>query len=87
MAASAYTLADIDAAVLSRLENNDVFFQTAERYSIINEALRCTNLLSGFYQGTVQLISQAGQLVYDVPPGWSTPSGARSKGYSLTRSR
>ena len=73
MATSLYTLADLQAAVYARLENNSICFQTYEVTGIINEALRATNILSGFYQGTLTAISQAGQLVYPTPAGMLYP--------------
>ncbi len=74
MSASLYTLQDIDNLVLARLEGNDVMWETAERYNIINECLQNLNLVVGFYQGTAApIISGAGQLVYSTPSGMLYP--------------
>ncbi len=69
MASSLYTLGDLRAAVYSRLENNSTFWQTPEVDTVINEAIRATNLLTGFYQGTLDLLSVVNQLVYATPAG------------------
>lgn len=74
MSASLYTLDQIDGLVLDRLEGNNIFWQTAERYNIINESLRAINIQTGFYQGTpTPLISVAGQLIYETPAGMLYP--------------
>lgn len=83
MATSLYTLADLDALVLARLENNSIFFQQFDRYAIINEALRCSNILCGWYQGTVSAISQTGQLVYPTPVGMLYPQRIAFEGIQL----
>ncbi len=83
MASSLYTLDDLDTAVLARLENNSVFFQTAERYTIINEAIRTCNLLSGFYQGSSTLLSVPNQLVYAIPAGILYPQRVTFNGTQL----
>lgn len=83
MASSLYTLSALDSAVLSRLEDNSIFFQTAERYTIINEAIKVTNILTGFYQGTLLTISQAGQLVYPTPVGMLYPQRIEFDGIQL----
>jgi hypothetical protein len=83
MAASEYTLASIDAAVLTRVEDNFTCFTQFERTAVINEAIRCVNILTGFYQGTLQLISVAGQLVYQVPTGMLYPQRVEFEGVQL----
>jgi Tfp pilus assembly protein PilZ len=83
MASSLYTLSALDSATLSRLEDNSIFFQTAERYTIINEAIKCVNLLTGFYQGTLLTISQEGQLVYPTPVGMLYPQRIEFDGVQL----
>lgn len=83
MASSLYTLDTLDQGVLSRLENNGIFFQQAERYTIINEAIKCANILSGFYQGTLYALSQANQLVYPIPAGMLYPQRISFEGIQL----
>lgn len=74
MSASLYTLQDLDDLILARIENNNVMWETAERYDIINECLANINLITGFYQGTSPaLISGAGQLIYSTPTGMLYP--------------
>lgn len=83
MASSLYTLDALDQAVLSRLEENSTFFRQTERYAIINEAIKCTNILSGFYQGSILDISQAGQLIYTTPIGMLYPQRVTFEGIQL----
>ncbi len=81
--ASLYTLAEIDAAVLARLEDNSTFWQQPERNTIINEAIRCTNLLTGFYQGSATTTSVANQLTYAIPAGVLYPQRVTLAGIQL----
>ena len=71
--ASLYTLTDLQDAIYARLEDNTIFFTSAYITYIINEALRCVNLMTGFYQGTQTVISVANQVVYKVPVGMLYP--------------
>lgn len=67
--ATIYTLADLDARVLDRLDNNSIFYPTSERYSAINEAIKVLNIYTGFLQTTVSISggTQSGKLFYNVP--------------------
>lgn len=83
MASSLYTLADLQASTYSRLENNTIFFTLPEVTSIINEAIRCVNLLTGFYQGTQRVLSVANKLVYQTPTGMLYPQTVNFEGIQL----
>jgi hypothetical protein len=61
------TLADLDARVLARLDGNTLLYTQSERYDIINEAYRLTNLVLGYQQTTVQLLSQQNRIYYSSP--------------------
>jgi len=62
------TLADLDARVLHRVEENSQFYQASSRYGAINESVRATNLWTGFYQGRIPLsLSIPNRTIYDLP--------------------
>lgn len=71
--ASLYTLAELRENVYDRLEGNTVFWRTSEVDAIINEAIRSVNLITGFYQGALNLFSVANQLIYHTPVGMLYP--------------
>lgn len=73
MSVNLYTLAELSDSIYSRLESNTVMFTQLEVTSIINEALKSINLATGFYTGSMTLISNAGQLVYPTPVGMIFP--------------
>lgn len=84
MASSLYTLATLEALVYSRaLEDNTTGFPPTEVDAIINEAIRVINLMSGFYEGSVTLISQAGQLIYSTPTGMLFPQRVQFESQQL----
>ncbi len=83
MAAAIYTLAALKTAVYARLENNTLFFRPFAITAIINEAIKCTNILTGFYQGTLPVVSAAGKLIYSVPAGMLYPQRIQFEGIQL----
>lgn len=66
-----FKLSDLRTKALARLEDNAVLYTQPEIDAIINEAIRCTALFTGFYRATVHVpgFSQANQRVYNTPPG------------------
>ena len=62
-------LSDLRAKLLDRLDGNSVLYSNPELDYIINEAIRCTVLFTGFYRAAVELPDHtvANQLIYDVP--------------------
>lgn len=70
-----YTLGDIDARVLARLDNNSLLYPQAQRYSEINDALRIVNLVTAYAMDSVDVpgFTVAGQLIYIVPPSILIP--------------
>lgn len=84
MATSLYTLTQLQALVYTRLEDNSVFYDaTWDLTPIINEALQISNNICGWYAGTVNLISQANQLVYNIPTGMLYPQRIQFEGMQL----
>lgn len=83
MAVSNYTLAQLQTLVYARLENNTLFWTTAEVTAIINEAIRSSNILCGWYQDTVLMLSVANQLVYNTPAGMLYPQRCQFEGVQL----
>lgn len=83
MAQSLYTLADLKAIVYAEVENNQVFFRPAEVTAVINECLKVINLFTGFYQGAVETLSVAGQLIYEMPAGIVYPLRAQFNNTTL----
>lgn len=74
MSSSLYTLSDLQSLVYSRaLENNQIGFPPIEITDLINEAIKVINNFTGFYEGTLTLISQINQLVYGTPTGMLYP--------------
>lgn len=67
MAASIYTLAELQTLVYARLENNSVFYTDIELTAIINEAIQITNMWTGFYQSTEYILSVMNQQIYSIP--------------------
>ena len=83
MAQSEYTLGALKQQVYGRLDNNTIFWDSTEVNSIINEAMRVTNLICGWYQGTLQQTSVAGKLVYTTPTGMIFPQRCQFNGTQL----
>lgn len=64
-----YTLGVLKGLVYDRVENNTQLYTSEEVTLVINEAIRITNLFSGFCQGSVQVpgFTVANQLLYNTP--------------------
>lgn len=82
-----YTLADLDARVLDRLDGNAGLYPQAQRYAEINDSLRVVNLFCPFVMGTVYVpgFTVTRQQFYPVPPGIIFPLRAYFNGRQLSR--
>lgn len=71
-----FTLADLRTRVLDRLDNNDLLYPNVDIDATINECQKITNLVLGYYQGTVVLpgYSQPKRSWYGIPPGIVVPT-------------
>ena len=80
------TLAQMDSRVLGRVEGNSGFYQQQQRYDAINEAIRYTNLWTGFLQQRVTVgTTVPGRFVYDVPPQVLIPMSVWFDGKELRK--
>ena len=82
------TLAQMDAQVLHRIEENSLFYSQSERYNAINENLRILQCYTGWYQQTVPMptLSIAGRTIYDIPASIIVPLNVRFDLRSLEKS-
>lgn len=84
MSTNLYTLQQLSDSIYARLESNTLLWTQAEVTSVVNEALRAINVITGFYQGTpTPLISVAGQLVYATPVGMLFPQRVQFEAATL----
>lgn len=84
MATSNYTLGDIQDLVLDRLENNSIMYPAATVLTpLINEAIRVSNMMCGWFQSTERVLSVANQLVYAVPSSLVYPQRVQFEGIQL----
>jgi hypothetical protein len=65
------SLGDLMTRVYSRVDNNQLLYPQVEVIAAINEGIKLTNLLLGYYQDTITLpdVSQPDRLFYDLPAG------------------
>jgi hypothetical protein len=82
-----FTLADLRAKVLGRLDGNTNLYTTPEIDYVVNECIRTISLLTGFYRTTVSVagFSVANQIVYGMPPSILIPSIVSFEGRQLTK--
>lgn len=82
-----FTLAELRAKVLGRLDDNSGLHVTEEVDWVINECLRTVALATGFYRVTVTRpnFTVAGRLVYDTPEGIVVPLSMVLDGRLLQR--
>lgn len=82
-----YELGDLDARVLSLLDENSLFYPQNQRYPAINEALQVVNLASPFVTGTMDIpgFSVIGQTFYGTPAGMIFPLHIYFNGKALSR--
>jgi hypothetical protein len=83
MPATTYTLYQLQQFALDTVDGNFQLFTIPELNYAINEGIRTVNLITGAFQGTVQLISIAGQLIYPVPAPMLFPQRAQFEKQSL----
>lgn len=71
-----YTLSGLRTLVYSRVEGNNILYVAAELNAVINECLRLSNAMTGFYSTSIVVSggSVADQLVYAVPTGILFPT-------------
>lgn len=82
-----FTLGEIDARVLDRLDRNDGLYPTLERYNQINDAIKVVNLLTGFTNSTIGVpgYTVKSQLIYPTPAGIIFPMRVYYEGRQLER--
>lgn len=83
MATANYTLTELQQLALDRLENNSTFYPTDVLTPIINEAICVSNAMCGWFSTTERVVSQANQLVYDVPSSIVYPQRVQFEGIQL----
>ncbi len=79
------TLADLSSRVYARIDNNTQLYTQSEVTSSLNESLRVLNSFLGFLQGSVQMMSEAGRVWYDVPTGILIPMRVQFEGVYLQK--
>jgi hypothetical protein len=82
------TLANLQADVYSRLDNNTVFYGLTEVTAAINEGIRASNSWIGWLENTFQLpnFTQPGCWAYNIPQGVLFPLAVSYENRPLERS-
>ena len=82
-----FSLRDLRGKALARVDGNTSLYGYPEIYAIINEAIRCTALFTGFFRNTLELpgFTIANQLIYPTPAGMLVPILVSFEGRQLQR--
>ena len=82
-----FVLSTLRSMVLDRLDGNSILYTDPELDYVINEAVRCTSLFTGFFRNTLHLpgFTVANQIVYSTPPGMLVPILVSFEGRQLQK--
>ena len=87
MAYQQITLAQLQAFFYEQVGGNQAFWRPAEVTTILQEALRVFNVLTGFWRGRISGgLTVAGAVYYAIPPGLSYPLRMQINGQQLESS-